>query len=212
MLEAEVFKGELRRLRASVDDGDYVLGPLGPQFTSAELEVRLGLLEDHVATRKQARRTIGQIRRVAERSYGVRFESDTPLSERVLLPAMSAESKGMEDARFVRFSDEDASVTYYASYTAFNGTDIGQQLLETKDFVHFTSSPMAGAAAANKGLALFPRRIGGRFAALSRSDRESNTITYSENPHRWEEGLACQTPDEILGGRSTGELWVAHRD
>ena len=100
----------------------------------------------------------------------------------------------MEDARFVRFSDEDCHVTYYASYTAYNGTDIGQQLLETKDFLHFTSSPMAGAAAANKGLALFPRRIGGRFVALSRSDRESNTITYSENPRRWEEGLACQMP------------------
>ena len=131
-------------------------GPLGPQFTSAELEVRLRLLEDHVATRKQARRTIGQIRRVAERSYGVRFEIDTPLSERVLLPAMSAESKGMEDARFVRFSDEDASVTYYASYTAFNGTDICQQLLATKDFVHFTSSPMAGARGGQQGSGPLP--------------------------------------------------------
>jgi predicted GH43/DUF377 family glycosyl hydrolase len=107
---------------------------------------------------------------------------------------MSAEAKGVEDARFVRFCDEDGSLTYYASYTAFNGTDIGQQLLQTKDFVHFTSRPMAGAAAANKGLALFPRRVGGRFAALSRSDRESNTITYSQNPHLWERGLACQTP------------------
>ena len=87
-----------------------------------------------------------------------------------------------------------AAVTYYATYTAYNGTDIGQQLLETKDFLNFTSSPMVGAAAANKGLALFPRRIGGRFAALSRSDRESNTITYSDNPHRWEEGLPCQLP------------------
>ena len=159
-----------------------------------ELEVRLGLLENHVATRKQARRTIGQIRRIAERSYGVSFDSDTPLSERVLLPAVSAESRGMEDARFVRFLDEDAGVTYYASYTAYNGTDIGQQLLETRDFVHFTSSPMVGAAAANKGLALFPRKIDGRFAALSRSDRESNSITYSDNPHRWEEALACQAP------------------
>jgi predicted GH43/DUF377 family glycosyl hydrolase len=194
MLGADAFKGELRRLRGSVDDSEYVLGPLGAQFTSAQLEVRLDLLEDHVATRKQARRTIGQIRRVAERSYGIKFQNCTPLSERVLLPITNAESKGMEDARFVRFSDEAAGVTYYASYTAFNGTDIGQQLLETKDFVHFTSSPMAGAAAANKGLALFPRRIGGRFVALSRSDRESNTITYSENPRRWEEGLACQMP------------------
>ena len=136
------------------------------------------------------------MRRIAERSYSVQFEDGAPLSEQVLMPAMSAESKGMEDARFVRFIEDDGSVTYYASYTAYNGTDIGQQLLETKDFVHFTSSPMVGAAAANKGLALFPRRIGGRFAALSRSDRESNTIAYSENPRRWEEGLACQTPTE----------------
>ena len=91
-------------------------------------------------------------------------------------------------------SDDDGSTTYFASYTAYNGTDIGQQLLETQDFLSFTSSPMVGAAAANKGLALFPRRIGGRFAALSRSDRESNTIAYTANPYRWEERLACQTP------------------
>jgi predicted GH43/DUF377 family glycosyl hydrolase len=196
MLEAEVFKGELRRLRGGGDDADYVLGRLGKSFTEAELEGRLGLLEKHVATRKQARRIIGLIRKIAERSYGVRFDNGIPLSERVLLPAMSAESNGMEDARFVRFTEDDASVTYYASYTAYNGTDIGQQLLETKDFSTFTSSPMVGAAAANKGLALFPRRIGGRFAALSRSDRESNTITYSENPHRWEEGQPCQKPTQ----------------
>jgi predicted GH43/DUF377 family glycosyl hydrolase len=194
LLGADAFKGELRRLRASVDDSEYVLGPLGSQFTSAQLEVRLVLLEDHAATRKQARKTIGQIRRVAERSYGIKFTSDTPLSERVLMPMTSAESKGMEDARFVRFSDDADGVVYYASYTAFNGTDIGQQLLETRDFKHFTSSPMAGAAAANKGLALFPRRINGRFAALSRSDRESNTIAYADNPRRWEDGLACQMP------------------
>jgi predicted GH43/DUF377 family glycosyl hydrolase len=147
-----------------------------------------------VATRKQAKRIIGLMRRIAERTYGVRFENTTPLSERVLLPAMSAESNGMEDARFVRFTHDDASVTYYASYTAYNGTDIGQQLLETEDFLTFTTSPIVGAAAANKGLALFPRRVGGRFAALSRSDRETNAITYSDNPRRWEDGQPCQQP------------------
>ena len=194
MLEGEVFRGELRRLRGGGDDADYVLGRLGRRFTEAELEHRLRLLEKHVATRKQAGRIIGLIRRIAERTYGVRFENGTPLSERVLLPAMSAESRGMEDARFVRFTEEDASVTYFASYTAYNGTDIGQQLLETKDFLTFTTSPMVGAAAANKGLALFPRRIGGRFAALSRSDRESNSITYSDDPRRWEDGQPCQQP------------------
>ena len=124
---------------------------------------------------------------------------------------MSAESKGMEDARFVRFVDDDGSTTYFASYTAYNGTDIGQQLLETQDFLSFTSSPMVGAAAANKGLALFPRRIGGRFAALSRSDRESNTISYTMNPPA---GKNAHVPDahEVLGGHSTRQLRVADRD
>ncbi len=194
MLEAEIFKGELRRLHRGGDDADYVLGHLGPKFTESELEGRLRLLEDHVSTRKQAKRTVSLMRRMAERSYTIRFEGGTPLSEHVLLPAMNAESKGMEDARFVRFVEQDGSATYFASYTAYNGTDIGQQLLETSDFLNFTSSPMVGAAAANKGLALFPRRIGNRFAAVSRSDRESNTIAYSENPSRWEDAQACQAP------------------
>jgi predicted GH43/DUF377 family glycosyl hydrolase len=193
-LDADVFRGELRRLRGGGDDADYVLGRLGKRFTEADLEKRLRLLEKQTATRPQARRIIGFIRRIAERSYTLRFESDTPLSERVLLPSMSAESSGMEDARFVRFVEDDGTFTYYASYTAYNGTDIRQQLLETQDFMNFTSSPMVGAAADNKGLALFPRRIDGRFAALSRSDRESNTITFSDNAHRWEEALPCQLP------------------
>jgi len=194
LYEAELFKAELRRLRGGGDDADYVLGHLGPSFSEAEMEERLGILEAHVATRKQAKKTARLMRRIAERSYSIRFEDGTPLGEQMLMPAMSAESKGMEDARFVRFVDDDGSVTFYASYTAYDGSDIAQQLLETKDFVHFTSSPMVGAATANKGLALFPRRIGGRFAALSRSDRESNTIAYSHNPRRWEDVLSCQAP------------------
>ena len=79
----------------------------------------------------------------------------------------------------MRFVDG-TTVTYYATYTAYDGDAISQQLLETADFVGFTSTPIVGPAAANKGLALFPRRIGGRFAALSRSDRETNTIAFSE--------------------------------
>ena len=194
LLEADAFREELRRIGGDGDDADYVLGHLGQRFTEAELEGRLRLLEDHVTTRMQANRTVGLIRGIAERNYAVRFDNDTPLSERVLLPAMRAELKGMEDARFVRFVEDDATVTYYASYTAYDGTRIRQQLLETSDFLNFTSSPMVGAAATNKGLALFPRRIDGRFAALSRCDRESNTVTYSDNPRHWDEALACQAP------------------
>jgi len=193
-MDASVFKGELRRLRGGGGDADYVFRSLGARFTEAELEHRLEQLERQSATRKQARRVIDIIRDIAKRTYATSFDADAPLSERVLLPAMEAESHGMEDARFVRFVEEDGEVTYYATYTAYNGADIGQQLLMTSDFCNFTSSPIVGSAAANKGLALFPRRIGGRFAALSRSDRESNTIAYSRDVRHWEESFRCQTP------------------
>lgn len=100
----------------------------------------------------------------------------------------------MEDARFVRFIDDDGSVTFYATYTAYSGNHISQQLLKTQDFQTFVSTPLVGHAAANKGLALFPRRIGGRFAALSRADRESNTIAYSDRPFAWTSAVPCQRP------------------
>ena len=96
------------------------------------------------------------IRAIAARCYAVEFAEDVTLSERVLWPAMEAEQAGMEDARFVRFVDDDGSVTYYATYTAYSGSHISQQLLETTDFQTFTSTPLVGRAAANKGLALFP--------------------------------------------------------
>jgi predicted GH43/DUF377 family glycosyl hydrolase len=194
MLEADAFKVELRRLDGDDDDADHIFRHLGQRFTAEELESRLRFLEEHIATRMQASRTVGLMRGIAERSYGVRFESRTPLSERVLLPATVAEIQGMEDARLVRFTEDDATVTYYASYTAYDGKDVSQQLLETTDFLDFTSSPIVGAAAANKGLALFPRRINGRYVALCRCDRESNSVAFSESPRHWGDALPCQVP------------------
>jgi predicted GH43/DUF377 family glycosyl hydrolase len=102
----------------------------------------------------------------------------------------------MEDARFVRFVDDDGAATYYATYTAYSGSKISIQLLETTDFRSFTSVPMVGRAAANKGLALFPRRIGGRYAAMSRADRESNTVAYADHLSVWSDTLPCQQPTE----------------
>src|SRR6185503_14722306 len=80
------------------------------------------------------------------------------------------------------------------SYTAYSGSHISQQLLETVDFRSFKSTPMVGQAAANKGLALFPRRIRGRFAAMSRSDRESNSVAYSDHPFMWTDSVRLQGP------------------
>jgi predicted GH43/DUF377 family glycosyl hydrolase len=109
---------------------------------------------------------------------------------------MEAEQAGVEDARFVRFVDDDGSATYYATYTAYSGSHISQQLLETTDFQSFTSGPLVGRAAANKGLALFPRRIAGRYAAMSRSDRDTNTVAFADHLSVWTSASPCQQPIE----------------
>lgn len=193
LLDGSVMRRELGRLHGAGEAADYVLDALGDRFTRADLDEQLDKLQNHRRTRGHATATISLIRTIAERTYGIEFD-DGPLCERVLYPAMSAEAAGMEDARFVRFVDDDGSVTYYASYTAYSGSHISQQLLETDDFRSFTSTPMVGRAAENKGLALFPRRIRGRFAAVTRSDRESNSIAYSDHPFEWTDSVRCQRP------------------
>ncbi len=194
LLKGAVIRSELGRLHGAGEAADYVLDALGDRFTRADLDEQLDKLETHRRTRGHAAETISLIRAIAERTYGVEFADDIPLSERVLWPATSAEGAGMEDARFVRFVDDDGSVTFYASYTAYSGSHISQQLLETEDFRAFTSTPMVGRAAVNKGLGLFPRRIRGRFAAMSRSDRESNSVAYSDHPFEWTDSVPCQRP------------------
>src|SRR5205823_6513499 len=144
--------------------------------------------------RQHAARTIEVIRSIADRTYGIAFADDMPMAERVLWPSMDAERHGMEDARFVRFTNDDGTVTNFATYTAYDGTNIVQQLLQTADLTPFTSSPIVAAAAANRGLALFPRRIAARFAALSRWNREANSIAFSDNPRHWPSATPCQEP------------------
>jgi predicted GH43/DUF377 family glycosyl hydrolase len=196
LLDAAVFRSELARHRDAGEAADYVLDALDEQFTMADLDEQLLTLQTHMSTRGRAQQTISLIRTVAERFYAIEFAADIPLSERVLYPTIGAEAAGMEDARFVRFVDDDGSVTFYATYTAYSGSVISQQLLKTTDFRSFTSTPMVGSAAANKGLALFPRRIGGRFAAMSRSDRESNSVAYADVPFDWQSAEPCQQPTE----------------
>ncbi|MGA9357033.1 MAG: glycoside hydrolase family 130 protein [Mycobacterium sp.] len=194
LLDAAVFRSELARLDDAGEAADYVLGRLGERFTRAALNQQLAQLQTHLSTRGHAEGTIFSFRSIAERTYAVEFSDRITLSERVLWPSMGAEHAGMEDARFVRFIDDDGSIIFYATYTAYSGSHISQQLLTTTDFQSFTSAPIVGRAAANKGLALFPRRIRGRFAAMSRSDRESNTVAYSDHLSVWTSALPCQSP------------------
>jgi predicted GH43/DUF377 family glycosyl hydrolase len=196
LLDAAVFRSELARVDDAGEAADYVLDGLGERFSRAALDQQFARLQTSLSTRRHAKETISLLRSIAERTYAVEFSDQITLSERVLWPAMGAEQAGMEDARFVRFIDDDGSVAFYATYTAYSGSHISQQLLETTDFLSFTSAPIVGRAAANKGLALFPRRIRGRFAAMSRSDRESNTVAYSDHLSVWTSALPCQSPTQ----------------
>ncbi|HWL43473.1 MAG TPA: glycoside hydrolase family 130 protein [Ilumatobacter sp.] len=127
--------------------------------------------------------------------YHVRFPATVDISERVLFPSDPTESHGMEDARFVRFVDDDGRVVYYATYTAFDGRQIRSRLLETDDFVDFRVTTLAGAAAGNKGIALFPRRIDGRFMALGRHDNVNNYVMVTDDVHEWHRATVIQEPE-----------------
>ncbi|WP_180575114.1 glycoside hydrolase family 130 protein [Agrobacterium vitis] len=125
---------------------------------------------------------------------GISFDSESDLSERVIFPVTEAQSNGIEDARFVAFDDGGKTV-YFATYTAYSGSSIRSELLETQDFLNFTLTPLRGPAARNKGMALFPRRINGRFAMIARQDSENLFLLYSDDLHHWDEGLVLMKPE-----------------
>ncbi|HEX9258248.1 MAG TPA: hypothetical protein VF855_01840 [Acidimicrobiales bacterium] len=190
-------KGVLHRKLAELHDDHenaaYVLDPLPERFDDAQLRGRLAALTAGAATRRHASATVANLQLLAELSYKVDFPATSAVSERVLVPASSAERHGLEDARFVEVTDGSAA-RYCATYTAFDGADVSQHLVTTEDFASFAVTPMAGAAARGKGLALFPRRIGGRHVALSRADRENNSIAYSDDLLCWDTSEVLQTP------------------
>jgi predicted GH43/DUF377 family glycosyl hydrolase len=121
------------------------------------------------------------------------FEEGLDISERVIFPVTEYQSQGIEDARFVEFGDGGRK-TYYATYTAYTGRAIRSELLETSDFVSFRMSPLQGSAACNKGMALFPRRIDGKYAMIARQDNENLYLIYSDNLYRWDGGQAMLKP------------------
>lgn len=121
------------------------------------------------------------------------FKHEEDLSERVIFPVTDSQSNGIEDARFVEFRDGDRK-RYYATYTAYSGRAIRSELIETSDFISFRLTPLRGAAARNKGMALFPRKIGGKYAMIARQDNENLYLIYSDDLTTWEGGQAILKP------------------
>ena len=131
---------------------------------------------------------------LARSNYEVQFQPEQPLNERILFPATPSQRNGIEDARFARFRNDDGSHIYYATFTAYDGRVVMPELVETFDFLNFRFITLNGPAAENKGMAIFPRKIGGRYAMLSRQDNENIYLMFSDNVHFWNERSVLLKP------------------
>jgi predicted GH43/DUF377 family glycosyl hydrolase len=183
---------------------DRILGHLPDEFTLAELRDGMAEVMDADLDPVLVTDTVRMIHWLSDSSYEVRFDVGVPLSERLISPAAPSESGGMEDARFVRFVDDDGQVTYYATYTAYDGVRILPQLIETEDFRHFRMTTMSGPTAYHKGLALFPRKIGGEYAAVSRHDQETTFVMRTDNLRHWGNAEAVLFPEHGWEAAQTG--------
>ncbi len=191
-----VFQRKLNEMGAIHEISAHILDRMSEDFTYRELLDKIAVLRaEPLFSEEHQNRTFEVMRWLADSNYEVSFHADHRISERVIFPVSKNESRGIEDARFVQFFDDNQEFTYYATYTAYNGFTILPQLIETKDFIKFKVITLNGKAVQNKGMALFPRKIAGRYVMLSRQDGENNHIMFSDNIHFWQKTQIIQEPE-----------------
>ncbi|PKA99797.1 putative GH43/DUF377 family glycosyl hydrolase [Flavobacteriaceae bacterium MAR_2009_75] len=170
------------------------------------------VLTDDITDEK--RLALEEITWLVDSYYDIEFSVDSDISERAIFPISPSESRGIEDARFVRFTDEDGKEKVYATYTAYDGHTILPKLLSTEDFTTFRIMPMHGMAAQNKNFALFPRKIKGKYAVLARVDGVNNYIMFSDRATLWNEPIKIQEPkypwEFTQIGNCGSPLWTEH--
>ena len=172
----------------------FILDKLGNNFTYGELMRNLAIARKDEKVTEEQIKIINDMMWLASSHYEIHFSIDSAISERVIFPISATEQKGIEDARFVKFTDDNGEITYYATYTAYDGIAILPKLISTKDFYDFRILPINGEIAQNKGMALFPRKINGKYAMLCRIDGVNNYIAYSDNINIWRSAKIIQQP------------------
>ncbi len=189
--EKALFARKLSELGLSNEFTRGVMNKLGESFgleelrTNLEVEVKQSRLPDGMV--KEHQTAAHGIWMLARSNYEVQFQPEQQLSERIIFPATPAQRNGIEDARLVCFQNDDGTHIYYATYTAFDGRVVLPELVETSDFLRFRFITLNGPAAQNKGMAIFPRKINGLYAMLSRQDNENMYLMFSDNIHFWHE-------------------------
>jgi len=195
LYDRHLFELKLNEMQVCNETTAEILSALSEQFTFSSLQKSISDFEKnhHQLTHAQEN-TISTILWLARSNYELKFNPDSMISERVIFPASENDQSGIEDARFVRFVDDDGDAVYYATYTAYNGSEILPQLIQTCDFLTFKIITLNGKAVQNKGMALFPRRIQGKYVMLSRQDNENNHIMFSDHLHFWQKSEILQRP------------------
>ena len=181
-----IFWHQLQELGIADNIAETILKTLHDSFTVDELGQEILYLRRYAHHRNtEFDRTASRLLNLAKSNYEVVYSPDQPLTERVIFPNAPSESNGIEDARFVRFVEDNGVATYVATYTAYDGRVTIPQLLETDDFLRFRICTLNGPEVQNKGMALFPRRIRGQYVMLSRQDAENLYLMYSDDLHFW---------------------------
>jgi len=193
--EKPLFERKLYELGLTGPFARRVLEDLNDTFTFEELRRKLEAVLREARVNHSDSDTVAKgVLLLAQSNYEVQFAPESRVSERVIFPTSPSQSNGIEDARFVLFQNEDGTHQYYATYTAYDGKLILPQLLETPDFLHFKFSTFNGPAVQNKGMALFPRKVNGAYAMLSRQDNENIYLMYSDNINFWYEPELIMKP------------------
>lgn len=180
------FERKLYELRLENSIQEKMMAGLGEEFSLPELDAQIKRVSAQYRYNAEYETIASGLMALARANYDIDFDDDQNLDERCIFPSSPNETNGIEDARFVKFTEDDGQVTYYATYTAYNGRVTFPQLLATKDFSHFSVSTLNGAEVQNKGMALFPRKINGKYAMLSRQDGENVFLMYSDDLYFWQ--------------------------
>jgi len=192
--QKKIFTSKLKEMGIEEHIYQKVISQLPDEFNYDQVREAAQNIEEESELSLEAQKALQEIMWLAGSYTEIRFSLDTDLSERVIFPLSKFEKNGIEDARFVRFVDDDGSVSYYATYTAYDGYTILPKLIVTKDFYCFRIFPIHGKFAKDKNLALFPRKINGKFAMIGRIDGVNNYIMFSDDLSKWSYAQILQEP------------------
>ena len=189
-----------------------IMEDLPDKFEYYALKNAVGKVLDGNTISAERRMALEEMTWLADSFYDVQFKHDSDITERVIFPVSDSESRGIEDARFVRFTDDDKTEKIFATYTAYNGHTILPKLLSTENFYTFRVMPLHGTGALNKNLAMFPKRIKGKYAMLARLDGVNNYLMYSDRPTIWNNPVIIQEPrfpwEFVQIGNCGSPLWT----